>query len=433
MCEDSMTFKCNKCHSAAYCSIDCQKRDEELHGLLCGKIATFFEENPRPENTLLTTHKLAILLPRDSQDPEFMWVKFDLVVKANGTCQWKFFDNLHQLPFGLDPEIHYVSCKGYSVGICRSSTDCDMAPEVSNVCLTKLTEGYSSCQKDWVFREWERMHNVLVLGLDARDEESKFNTYRDTTLADFRFALDHFSLGLNTFEGKEHNHYVIRKEKDWIHGVMISCSGDVNYLDVEKYRGVEIRKDHPFFKYNWKSSPIFNYLDLLLGVMKYPEDEELMENPGYRGDILRRHENRAAARFLADDKNDEILGAGYRGKWEIWGEGHTALVVRMDRRDISAKQIEALAGFLEDHVTLEESSKQTRVKNEKAYFERMAQQQKGEFEEFFKSFKEGKLRKGDKTWADVISPLRDEYVPPREFDRLQEPLIVIDESEDSQA
>jgi len=134
-----MTLKCTNCHSVAYCSIDCQRRDAALHNLLCEMMGTFLQGNPRPENTLLTTHKLAILLPQERQLPELMWVEFDLVVKANGTCKWEFFDNLGQLEFGIYPEIHYVSAKGCKVGVCRESTN--YHSKSPNECLSNLMEG----------------------------------------------------------------------------------------------------------------------------------------------------------------------------------------------------------------------------------------------------------------------------------------------------
>jgi len=67
------------------------------------------------------------------------------------------------------------------------------------------------------------------------------------------------------------------------------------------------------------------------------------------------------------------------------GEGHTTLADRINQRDKSAKRIEALLDFLENHVTVEASSRPTRVKNEMVCVERTVQQQKEE------------LRGGDKT------------------------------------
>ncbi|PVH86306.1 hypothetical protein DL98DRAFT_526836 [Cadophora sp. DSE1049] len=70
ICDKETANKCAKSKSAVYCSQECQKLDFPLHKLLCTKITTFLENNPRPADEDLSTHKLGLLFPVDAKNPE---------------------------------------------------------------------------------------------------------------------------------------------------------------------------------------------------------------------------------------------------------------------------------------------------------------------------------------------------------------------------
>ncbi|KAH8674471.1 hypothetical protein BGZ60DRAFT_404089 [Tricladium varicosporioides] len=68
ICNSSNAKSCSSCHSISYCSLECQKSDWPLHKTIC-KTFTTLPSRPSP------SHKLAILFPVDSKDPQLIWIK----------------------------------------------------------------------------------------------------------------------------------------------------------------------------------------------------------------------------------------------------------------------------------------------------------------------------------------------------------------------
>jgi hypothetical protein len=68
MCNGSDTKLCGSCQSISYCSQTCQKADWPLHKKICKSFTTI----PTRPSYL---HRLSILLPVDSKDPQLVWVK----------------------------------------------------------------------------------------------------------------------------------------------------------------------------------------------------------------------------------------------------------------------------------------------------------------------------------------------------------------------
>ncbi|KAF9762083.1 hypothetical protein IL306_003565 [Fusarium sp. DS 682] len=72
ICGSSEARRCARCHSAAYCSLECQQTDWRTHRLLCAKFSEqaqdSFASRPSP------THYLAIFFPMDKKRPSLVWV-----------------------------------------------------------------------------------------------------------------------------------------------------------------------------------------------------------------------------------------------------------------------------------------------------------------------------------------------------------------------
>ncbi|KAG6977853.1 Ubiquitin carboxyl-terminal hydrolase 19 [Fusarium oxysporum f. sp. conglutinans] len=72
ICGSSDARRCARCHSAAYCSLECQQTDWRTHRLLCAKFSEqaqgSFASRPSP------THYLAIFFPMDKNRPSLVWV-----------------------------------------------------------------------------------------------------------------------------------------------------------------------------------------------------------------------------------------------------------------------------------------------------------------------------------------------------------------------
>jgi len=62
--------KCSGCQSSSYCSKACQKEDWRTHQLVCAQFKSFLTSNPRPSSA----HKLALLLPVNKKQPQFVWL-----------------------------------------------------------------------------------------------------------------------------------------------------------------------------------------------------------------------------------------------------------------------------------------------------------------------------------------------------------------------
>jgi hypothetical protein len=69
-CEQKAMHNCSICHSALYCSRDCQMSDWNDHQLLCSGMSDFIEDKrPSP------SHFRAILFPVLEKLPRFIWIK----------------------------------------------------------------------------------------------------------------------------------------------------------------------------------------------------------------------------------------------------------------------------------------------------------------------------------------------------------------------
>ncbi|KAH7182245.1 hypothetical protein BKA60DRAFT_589704 [Fusarium oxysporum] len=72
ICGSSDARRCARCHSAAYCSLECQQTDWRTHRLLCAKFSEQAQDNyaSRPS----PTHYLAIFFPMDKKRPSIVWI-----------------------------------------------------------------------------------------------------------------------------------------------------------------------------------------------------------------------------------------------------------------------------------------------------------------------------------------------------------------------
>jgi hypothetical protein len=98
MCNGSNAKSCSSCHSISYCSQKCQKDDWPLHKTIC-KAFTTLPSRPSP------SHKLAILFPVDSINPQLIWIECNRLVDDEDGIAWESPDTQNLLNIeNLDPK-----------------------------------------------------------------------------------------------------------------------------------------------------------------------------------------------------------------------------------------------------------------------------------------------------------------------------------------
>ena len=178
---------CSLCHSISYCSPECQKPDWPLHKTICKTFATL-PSRPSP------SHKLAILLPVDSKDPQLIWIKCERHVDDEDGVAWEMPDTQHLLQIeNLDPKYQhareFISIKrnvlrgfnlNYTVQVIGRETAL-IDGSAPNVCVRHTTKGQTThCWRGpiVVMRQPGTAIDPLV--------------HEDIRAGDFRVAIDYF-------------------------------------------------------------------------------------------------------------------------------------------------------------------------------------------------------------------------------------------------
>jgi hypothetical protein len=186
-CNASNAKFCSLCHSISYCSPECQKPDWPLHKTIC---KTFTALPPRPS----PSHKLAILFPVDSKDPELLWVKCERRVDDEDGVAWESPNTEQLLRIeNLDPKYQHArefkkiqrnALRGFNLSytvqvICRETFLIDGS--TPNVCVRHTTKGQMT--HDW-------RGPIVVMRQPDMGVDPLF--YEDIRASDFRVAIDYF-------------------------------------------------------------------------------------------------------------------------------------------------------------------------------------------------------------------------------------------------
>jgi hypothetical protein len=184
MCNAAAAKFCSTCHSSTYCSVKCQKADWPLHKLLCRAIENVA---PRPSDK----HKLAILLPHDSNDPQLTWVKcneifFDVMFHEADTKQLLNVETHVSNRFYPGPEnsrFDYNARRKFNYDhtvklICRAMMRLDGSS--ANACVNRITHGRMSY--DW-------RGPIVVMRVKGMTSDDPI--YEDVKASDLRATVDH--------------------------------------------------------------------------------------------------------------------------------------------------------------------------------------------------------------------------------------------------
>ncbi|OCL02932.1 hypothetical protein AOQ84DRAFT_164543 [Glonium stellatum] len=187
ICNGSDAKFCSLCHSISYCSPECQKPDWPLHKMIC-KTFTTLPLRPSP------SHKLAILFPVDSKDPQLIWIKCERHVDDEDGIAWEMPDTQHLLEIeNLDLKYQHARefksitrsvLRGFNLSytvqvICRETFLIDGS--TPNVCVRHTTKGQMT--HDW-------RGPIVVTRQPGTAIDPLF--YEDIKAGDFRVAIDYF-------------------------------------------------------------------------------------------------------------------------------------------------------------------------------------------------------------------------------------------------
>lgn len=187
VCNASNAKFCSLCHLISYCSPEYQKPDWPLHKTIC---KTFTALPPRPS----PSHKLVILFPVDSKDPELLWIKCERQVDDKDGVAWERPNTEQPLEIeNLDPKYQYARefksiqrnvLRGFNLSytvkvICRETFLINGS--TSNVCIRYTTKGQ-------IIYDWRGP--IVVMRQPDMGIDPLF--YKDIRASDFRVTIDYF-------------------------------------------------------------------------------------------------------------------------------------------------------------------------------------------------------------------------------------------------
>lgn len=187
ICNGSDTKFCSSCHSTSYCSPECQKTDWPLHKTICKSLTTL---PPRPS----PSHRLAILFPVDSKEPQLIWINCERRIDDDDGIAWERADTDSILKTkNVDPQygnsreykpITRNALRGFNLShtvkvICRETFLIDGS--TPNICVERTTRGKMT--HDW-------RGPIVVMRQPGTNIDPRF--YEDMRAADLRVAVDYF-------------------------------------------------------------------------------------------------------------------------------------------------------------------------------------------------------------------------------------------------
>jgi hypothetical protein len=356
-----------------------------------------------------------MLLPYDQREPTIFWMQFTSTTengvtseKADLTCLgsdlWRIESlnitkmlksaNPGQERFDLEHTLNLYKLNFWY-----------LEPTKKNKCVAELMEGGD------VYDYIGPFVVVSQPGIEAHPV-----THQDVIHADLRVVVDF----LNTFDTrwkcgpfKVKTSFSSDDPLQKINGAVITCLGDQKLCNKKHYIEVEIKGNNEVF--NDDPTSISKYMNLPLITFKLPPAPEwrdhslstLQYNPYENFEAVRMNRSMDVASYS--------FGWSHMRKWDQ--RPGSILVVRADRKDITARQVEALATYcMEDLMEAgqeyaegeeeiegdeERISPQTIVRRENFMRDHLCQ---AKFDSFFERLKAKKVAAGDSAWLDVVSP-----------------------------
>jgi len=432
VCNAGDAKSCSTCESIAYCSAECKKDDERIHGILCEDLPAFLAKFPRPipKATLAIFFSRGTYLSRDSskKKPEFIWMEFLhnklMRVEKDGLTGALIRTDVLKGEFHPEPSSETF----------RIYRDCSKMGDIEYpLCLYMRNDGW---MRDGTFTSFPNIcllettqgdQKQLWLGplLIYSDFSPRGSRLRDITMNDFRIFMDFCKVYQGTgigvrmsihlkrdmlLEIEAYNPSLFESLLDnyggspKIKGVEITCEADAEELGCEKFIAVETPPFHPIFNdYTIEPAEITKLIELPLLV------RQVYHMPWKQKTI-----------WQAAIKNPEVealyvnVGVCYTWGLKYFGEIPICgryLVIREDRKNITPHQVEAVVAFCKCEIYPKMSSERRRLIGKTKEQKREAREiflsdnvSRIKFEEFFSKFKSDKVQSGDDSWQNECSP-----------------------------
>ena len=378
---------CQGCHSASYCSKQCQAKDFPTHKLLCSK---FKEYQDKPNEHM----RRGIIFHEMEKPPQWVWVEFEskdgnqhVILEAylNASShsptkvQYIFMEHNHSRRRALHDTLAIMYC------------DKDVHGDLGlNRSIHALGNGATA--SPW----YGPIIVMKKLGLGTNH-----TAYGDMELTDYRNAVDSLIYDVLTdksaVSGGKSNMQSL-SSAGTVQGVRINCRGDIRVLGGKKYIPVDVSVLDPIFVAEKPTSS--ELLGVPVRVRKIPP------HPAWKDSgVLNIYENQVVTRlFRRMDPEDEGFGLAPM-RWDL-GFG-SVLVVREDGKDITPQQVEALCYWNSEHIGQRfgdaveyRSNTDSNVEVDKL----LALFTPDEFRKFFADFKAKKVLY-DASWMTAVSPV----------------------------
>ena len=322
ICHSPTAKPCGRCHSARYCSLECQQTDWPCHSLLCSQYST---HTGRPD----PSYKRAILFPPDDNKPQFIWIECKTEVSDEDPDDPYEYE-LSQVEDYLGGTIGEYDAFAERKNIQRNVLrDRDFANTLQVVCRdtfgidgSQMNKSVVRATRDAAVMAWAGPIIALKkkgLGIDPLH-------FADIDMQDYRDVVDYLFSYAN--ESVQHRIGKCR-------GVKIHCTGDQETFGTGVYSAVEVPKDHLIFY--GPIAPISQLVGMPIHTRKYPPDKL------WKDGLFNPTENVPATFLhLVADPSDNWWGWAPMS-WQ--NDVGSVLVVRSDGQDVTTRQVEALSRF----------------------------------------------------------------------------------------
>ncbi|KAE9370875.1 hypothetical protein N431DRAFT_412639 [Stipitochalara longipes BDJ] len=439
VCNASNSTLCSVCQSVAYCSDKCKQDDARTHKLLC-KVFAAFDTKKRPT----TGAVLALYFPilpygeKGLAAPEIIWIDPE--------------HEMHIVQKNSDGTIEYIDPLTYNTVEAEFTRDTsspveERSQEISSNYFAKFNLEHTIVLHMRSAFNFDGSRPNITLVEVTREKlhmiwkgplvlYSKGRSNRDITVSDFRTFLDFCkvyqcsggltdALRTNNYIELELTNPVLfghlllhNSDHKTFKGVEITCEGDKKFLSTAQFLSVDVPLVHPIFDdvnndngfiAGFGATAVSKMIHLPLLVRRIFPDKRWNIFPQPKSN----YSNPIAEYLnLNTDVSNRKWGSQDSGPYD--GDGHIygrVLVVREDKVDITAHQVEAVAAYFKK---VFECLGRERFARFKGLGGVRLQEERGKlmdehvsrakFEAFWKEFKELKIGGGDASWKDEVLP-----------------------------